>query len=875
MRTLAVAVALATMMVGLTGPAGAQGSAGSVTQLDPCARTSWLAGTTELCAGVLVYRDYVMDDYGAGNRADPTSETDTLGSLSPTAGDQRYDDGAKAGTADLVDLALWVEDGRLHATFEVNALYEVDSTMAALAIDTDANPETGGGEWPGLGITSRGWDVMEQVSVGDPETNTLSLSTPVPSGDTWRVQAVTAKADGTVMNVAFRGIDEVSGLGTSTWWEGKQAAALNSGSIDEFFAAVDVADLRGGVTRHADHTAPGYHLRVHTSAYTIGTGEGYSYEPEYGRHGDSGSVCEQEFVSFGHYQPYSVYVPDSETQKGLQVYLHGCNANHSSQIDGEGFQTQFGDGLDRVIVAPLGRGPVGYYSDISEVDVFEAAEDAHGTYGLDRRRWFLSGYSMGGYGTLRLGSLYPHLWAGLTNWVGFTGDGGNNPTGVNPNEYPSGAIGNAIDFVGNLQFVASEHLYAGADELVHTHTHAALAARLAEERVDHEYFLHPAADHLTFALLDEWSKEAAASQGRTLVRNPPRVKYRTDNALAYPEYDINPDGAYWVSDIRGSAEGYSDVDLSTFACGGELPVRTDGQRAGPQPVPWVSESVRTTGAEPIERAPGLEGTLDNVASLTIDTAGTCHAYQPIRYQITSDEPVAISFSDGRTLRLAGAGEHTGTVPANRPCDPAPAADIRDRSSVREVHRTSVDCVIHTRISVGTGERQYGPAGVVTRGQMATFLVNTLAAAGEAARLPEAAEDAFDDIAGTVHRENINRLAAAELVSGRAGRFSPDAPITREQMATFMTGAARFAGVDLPRRPGDHFGDVSRRSVHHANINAGFEAELFAGVTAPAPDVARSGRFAPGGTVARDQMASFLVNLLLASVDGADSKADSK
>jgi hypothetical protein len=178
----------------------------------------------------------------------------------------------------------------------------------------------------------------------------------------------------------------------------------------------------------------------------------------------------------------------------------------------------------------------------------------------------------------------------------------------------------------------------------------------------------------------------------------------------------------------------------------------------------------------------------------------------------------------------------------------------------------VDCVIHTAISLGTGPGRYGPLQQVTRGQMATFAVNTLHAAGAAARLPEADEDAFSDIASSVHRENINRLAAAELVSGRGGRFSPDTPISREQMATFMAGAARFAGVDLKARPGDHFGDVARSNVHHGNINAGFEAALFSGVIPPNDGAARSGRFEPSGNVQRDQMASFLTNLLFTAVD---------
>jgi pimeloyl-ACP methyl ester carboxylesterase len=665
-RSLRGLVVLCVVLSGLLGTSAAPAAASPVDVThanDPCGRSSWLAGTTELCSGVLIYRDYVVDDYGAADPLDSTNETELLGSLSRTEGDERYADGSKAGTADLVDLAIRLDGDQLVAVFEVNALYEAGSTIGALAIDTDNDRSTGGGAWPGLGVESQGWEVIKKVTTGDPATNTLRLTVPKPSGSTWRVQAVTAKADGTVMNVAYRGTEEEAGLAKSTWFEGKQASVLADGDITQFATTVAVADLRNDVTRPARHTAAGFHERVFTSAYAIGTGEGYSYEPEYGRHGDSGQVCEQEFATVGRYQPYSVYVPSGDGQKGLQLFLHGCNANHTSQIDGEGFQTQFGDDLNRVIVAPLGRGPVGYYSDISEADVFEAVADAQSTYRLDRKRWFISGYSMGGYGTLRLGSLYPDLWAGATNWVGFTGDGNNNATGEKPTDYPSGAIGNAIDFVRNFEWVPSEHLYAGADELVHTHTHTALALRLDDVGVDHEYYLHPIAEHLTMVALDEWSKEAAKSKGRTLVTNPPRVVFRTDEALDYPRYGIRHDSAYWVSRIRSADKGYSDVDLTTSGCGGALPVREAGNDAGPQPVPWVSQSLRTTGSQPLSRKNKISGTLSNVASLVIDSKAACLSPANLTYDVKSDGPVKITFTDGRVLSVDGKGRSTGTVQA--------------------------------------------------------------------------------------------------------------------------------------------------------------------------------------------------------------------
>jgi len=53
---------------------------------DSCAAPpSWVGGSTDLCAGALVYGDYVDDDYGADTGQRTTSHT---ASLAPTSGDQ-------------------------------------------------------------------------------------------------------------------------------------------------------------------------------------------------------------------------------------------------------------------------------------------------------------------------------------------------------------------------------------------------------------------------------------------------------------------------------------------------------------------------------------------------------------------------------------------------------------------------------------------------------------------------------------------------------------------------------------------------------------------------------------------------------------------
>ena len=69
---------------------------------------------------------------------------------------------------------------------------------------------------------------------------------------------------------------------------------------------------------------------------------------------------------------------------------------------------------------------------------------------------------------------------------------------------------------------------------------------------------------------------------------------------------------------------------------------------------------------------------------------------------------------------------------------------------------------------------------------------------------------FDDIAGTVHGENIRRIAAAGITKGcnppDSDRYCPDRVVTRAQMATFIARA-----LDLPEAARDYFG--RRRRDH--------------------------------------------------------------
>ena len=124
-----------------------------------------------------------------------------------------------------------------------------------------------------------------------------------------------------------------------------------------------------------------------------------------------------------------------------------------------------------------------------------------------------------------------------------------------------------------------------------------------------------------------------------------------------------------------------------------------------------------------------------------------------------------------------------------------------------VHEPAIEAIAAEGITSGCGPQVFCPTGLVTRGQMATFLVRAL-------HLPSTSRDYFTDDEGSTHEASINRLRAAGVTSGCASRrFCPDGLVTRAQMATFLV-----RGFGVPSTSTDYFTD-DEGSTHEANINA--------------------------------------------------------
>ena len=189
---------------------------------------------------------------------------------------------------------------------------------------------------------------------------------------------------------------------------------------------------------------------------------------------------------------------------------------------------------------------------------------------------------------------------------------------------------------------------------------------------------------------------------------------------------------------------------------------------------------------------------------------------------------------------------SGQVPPSGFTDVAPT----------NVHAANIDCMVWWRVASGTSPHTYNPSGQVNRGQMASFIARMIDSTTKP--LPAATSDHFSDDNGNPHEANINRLADAGIVGGRAdGTYGPTDPVTRAQMATFLVRAYEFVGPALTASK-DYFPDDDG-NVHETNINKAAEAG-FAGGRA-------DGTYGPDGVVTRDQMASFLARVLDLLVEG--------
>lgn len=398
-----------------------------------------------------------------------TFEGRTAGTYRYPEDPERYADNA----ADLLELRLAASPDSVYGLIRLNTLRAPDTTVAAVALDTDGDLGDTAGIWPfGAGLRTPGADVvitawgtggqLTDLTTGEShpiqvaanpanEHNAIEFAVDrrLLPGETWTIWAATGLWDGDAhewmvvpagpptasrpgygdpglpraFNVAFRETEE------GGYYENRQAAALAAGDVTSFAGVVRVGALDERLTERAELPVGRPVEIVVDEELTIGPlHEGTSYAGGVpGRHGGAGGVLSQEFEYFGPHQPYTLRLP-SDWRPGrewpLVFALHGLGGTHGGWVTRESFVQQVleAPGFDSLIlVAPLARGS-SFYADYGELDALATLADAEPRLWVDSDRRYLLGYSMGGYGVYRFATTRPDMWAAAATYAGYTGE---------------------------------------------------------------------------------------------------------------------------------------------------------------------------------------------------------------------------------------------------------------------------------------------------------------------------------------------------------------------------------------------------------------------------------------------------------------------
>ncbi len=600
-----------------------------------------VSGTDAYRDGEYLYQDYLFDDHGPDTGVGSTPPG--VSSFAASRGDLFYPtDTARFANnaADLVEFRIKPTRDAIVYRVTLGAVLADDAAVVGIGIDSDR----GGGAqvaWPrGAGITSPGLDRFVtawgtggevgglngapatplpagSVSI-DRTTNQMTIRVPRalmdPGRATWHYVAGTGVWSGTgfargragaptatepgssnpaqtapgVFNLAFR-FAEPQPRGGGSWYEEGQAVTLGGGTTGDTGADVDFGRLSSWHSDGWSHPPKALQARIYPARTRLPEGVKVGF-PEFG----------------GALQPYIVQVPssyDGRRPVGLTFGLHSAGGTYTQfPVFSPNQLRQFGEEPGRLYVSTLGRGPLGGYANEAEADFFEVFADVLRNFRVDRRRVAISGYSMGGQGTYRLGLAYPDLFSAAFTVVG-----------------PAAAT----QIVENGRWLPFLNWAGLNDTTVPIPGPRAQQARFDALGLRSQLWTYPAG-HLNLALDDEWAAAVPFVSDAVSVRDPRRVDYAFVPADDRPALGLVRDHAYWVSGLRSrdGARGEVSARSSAFTYGpGQAGDPVTRAVTAPSPGAPVPSTVVGTAWDAVPALPprnALDVRLENVGRIVVD-----------------------------------------------------------------------------------------------------------------------------------------------------------------------------------------------------------------------------------------------------------------
>ena len=250
--------------------------------------------------------------------------------------------------------------------------------------------------------------------------------------------------------------------------------------------------------------------------------------------------------------------------------------------------------------------------------------------------------------------------------------------------------------------------------------------------------------------------------------------------------------------------------------------------------------------------PGASGYSSVSETMTIPDLGDVIDVTAGDYDGDGRDDLQVLRSDGHKLVLLGNrviysdAEQWFRIP-NTDCDnddlPYPyGGQFRDDDS--NIHRDNIAFIGDLGTTRGCNppfNDLYCPDRIISRGEMAAFIVRTLGLTDTGGK------DWFSDDNDSEFEIDINKIAAAGISTGCAlDRFCPDRDLTRGEMAAFIARAFGFSETG----GGNRFVDDDD-SLFEAQIEALAHVGVTLGCNPPAND-----EFCPDQSLPRDEMASF-------------------
>lgn len=240
---------------------------------------------------------------------------------------------------------------------------------------------------------------------------------------------------------------------------------------------------------------------------------------------------------------------------------------------------------------------------------------------------------------------------------------------------------------------------------------------------------------------------------------------------------------------------------------------------------------------------------------------------PVKYKVVADDgsereytvivtSVSISLGGGSSGGSSGGGGGGGSSMSSVPVNPGQVntpekieralfADVTDEHWAYDY----IDYLVEKDVVSGYDGNEFRPENDITRAEFVKIIVNAFDV------VPSEAEVAFSDVGENDWFKYYIDLASSNgLVAGADGKFNPNAPITREDMAVIIKRVCDYAKITLSSGESTEFADSDDISDYALSAIKTLNS---AGIISGYPD----GTILPGANAARAEACAMIFKVL--------------